>query len=286
MESFARRTLPFACFALAIIAATIWWQVYRLESPHALVVSFLNVGQGDAIFIESPTGRQVLIDGGPDASVLRELGGSMAWYDRHIDVVMATHPDADHIAGLVDVLQRYSVDYIFTNGATKNTGPAESLLLSVAHEGARELVARRGEVLDLGAGVRLTVLYPDRDVSQFKDTNDGSMVARLTYGDTAFLLTGDATQPVEDYLVYLDHEGLKSDVLKPGHHGSKTSSAPDFIGFVDPQYAVLSRGCTNRYGHPHAITLQTLARFKVTTLDTCKDGRVVFESDGKTVVRK
>src|SRR3989338_1211788 len=270
----------------------VWYAVFREDRSGVLTVSFLDVGQGDAIFIDAPSGRQVLIDGGPDRSVLRELGKILPWWDRSIDVVIATHPDADHISGLVDVLQRYRVENIFHPGVEKNTGPAESMLLSVASEGAQETIARRGQIIDLGstgspqaARAYIEILFPDRDVSRV-ETNTASIVARLVYGDTSFMLIGDSPQSIEGYLVTLDGSSLHSNVLKAGHHGSKTSSSELFVGFVGPEYAVFSRGCENRYGHPHAEVVALFKRFEIPALDTCTDGTVTFVSDGQTVVRK
>lgn len=246
-----------------------------------LTVTFLNIGQGDAIFIESPSGRQMLVDGGPDQSVLRELSARMHWYDKSIDVVIATHPDADHISGLVDVLQRYKVDYIFQPGIGKSTTQAESMLSSVSKEKGREVLARRGQVIDMGSGVTVEILHPDRDVSS-AETNEACIVARVRYGKTSFLLTCDAPSGVEKYLVALDPQSVKADVLKAGHHGSRTSSSELFVGTVAPTYGVFSRGCENRYGHPHTEVVSVFSKYNVKTLDTCY-GRVVFTSDGDTV---
>lgn len=270
---------------LFIIAAGIWHAVFLEDRRGFLTVSYFDVGQGDAIFIDAPSGRQVLIDGGPDRSVLRELGRVMPWYDRSIDVVIATHPDADHITGLVDVLQRYKVSYIFHPGVEKNTGPAESMLLSVAEEGAEEIYARRGQIINLGSGAYLEILFPDRDVSKL-ETNTASIVARLVYGDTSFMLTGDSPESIEKYLVQLDGKELKSNVLKAGHHGSDTSSSELFVGFVSPEYAIFSRGCDNRYGHPHADVVALFKRFEISTLDTCEEETIKIVSDGATVSPK
>ncbi len=118
------------------------------------------------------------------------------------------------------------------------------------------------------------------------ETNTGSIIARVVYGDTAFLLTGDSPKEVEQYLVRLDAEGLASNVLKAGHHGSRTSSGLAFLGFVGPEFGVFSRGCDNEYGHPHEEVRASFARFGIPTLDTCDDGRITFVSDGRKVVRK
>ena len=251
-----------------------------------LTVTFLDVGQGDAIFIDAPSGRQVLIDGGAiDGGVLRELSGVLPWYDRTIDVVIPTHPDADHIAGLIGVLARYEVEHIVYPGVEGDTDTARQLMAAIRREGASDSTARRGQVIDLGAGAHLEILWPERDVPGM-GTNDACTVARLVYGETAFMLPCDAPQTIEKYLVSLDGEALRADVLKAGHHGSDTSSAPLFVGFVDPRWVVYSRGCDNTFGHPSAATIATVQRFGIPALDTCEEGRITFVSDGREVRRK
>lgn len=251
-------------------------------------VSFLNVGQGDAIFIESPTHRQILIDGGKDGAVLRELGAVMPWWDRSIYVVVATHPDLDHIGGLIEVLKRYRVRNIFQSDVLGDTPQVRTLAEVIANEskhGAQLFSARRGQRIDIGGGAYIEILFPDRGVDRV-ETNTGSVILRVVYGDTSFLLTGDSPSAVEEFLVALDGKKLKSDVLKAGHHGSRTSSSLLFVGFVDPEYAVFSRSCDNTYGHPHREVRETFSRFNIAVKDTCVDGRITFETDGTTVVAK
>lgn len=272
-------------FALAILTLAIWLALLNREGSGILTVHFLDIGQGDSILIESPTGAQVLIDGGPSREVLRQLGEVMSWNDRSIDVVIATHPDADHVVGLVDVLQRYEVAYIFEPGVRHDAPHVEPLLASVANEGAQYLLARRGQRINIGGGAYIDILFPDRDVSTL-ETNTASIVARLVYGTTSFMLTGDSPSAIEKYLVRTDAKGLDSDVLKAGHHGSNTSTSQEFIDAVSPTYAVFSRGCDNTYGHPHADVVARLAAAAVATLDTCENGRVTFTSDGTTLERQ
>ena len=231
----------------------------------------------------------MLIDGGPNRSVLRELSKVMPWYDRTIDVVLATHPDADHIGGLPDVLSHYKVGLIIRSSVTDNGG-ADSVALEKSaaeegKEGAKRLTAMRGQIIDLGSGAYLEILFPDRPVPHI-DTNTGAIVARLVYGEASFMLTGDSPKEIESYLVKLDGDELHSDVLKAGHHGSRTSSGPLFVGFVGPVYTVFSRGCDNKSGHPHQEVIDLMAKFGIPTLDTCKEGTITFVSDGKTVVRR
>lgn len=283
-----RRSLQVKGIAILILLALtlcIWYAVLREGRHDLLTVSFLDVGQGDAVFIRAPGGRQVLVDGGPGSSVVRQLGRVMPWYDRSIDMLIATHPDADHVSGLIDVLARYDVTMIMRSSVQADTAPWKAFTGDAGKEGARLLDAVRGQVVELGGGARLEILFPDRAVANV-ETNTGCVVARLVYGATAFMLPCDTTADVERYLVQLDGANLKSDVLKAAHHGSRTSSSALFLGYVNPDYGVYSRGCDNSYGHPAQQTIDTFARFEIPTLDTCKEGTITFVSDGKIVVRK
>ena len=264
-----------ALLTLVLLVALVWWQVFNAQ-PTLLKVVFLDIGQGDSIYIEAPNGNQVLIDGGPGRQVLRALSSVMPWYDRSLDVVIATHPDADHIGGLPSVLERYQVAAVMDNGQPSNTGTYRAWQAAVAAEvkdGAQYLRARRGERFNLGAGISLDILYP-YDTPTGKDTNDGSIVARLTYGSQAFILTGDATIKVEQQLL-IAKTLLSAQVLKAGHHGSKTSSSPAFIKAVSPIYAIISAGKNNRYGHPHQITLDNLKAAQAQILRTDEEGSIV-----------
>jgi competence protein ComEC len=269
-----------------VIGALLVANVFALPwafPDRGLTVSFLNIGQGDSIFIESPTGVQMLVDGGPNTSVLRELGERLPFFDRSLDAVVETHPDKDHIAGLVDVLERYDVATFLEPGIPNDTSYSKALVAAVKKEPhVRDVLARRGMRLILGRGAYADILFPDRDVSGV-ETNTGSIVMHVVYGSTSFLLTGDSPQAIEKYLVSLNTGELASTVLKPGHHGSRTSSSPEYIAAVHPSYAVFSRGCDNSYGHPHKEVVDLLAAAHIPTLDTCKDGTVTFRSDGKTL---
>lgn len=273
---------------LLAVSAVIWGAVLRESRHGVLTVSFLDVGQGDSILIESPSGLTALIDGGPTAGVLREIGKQMPWYDRSIDVVIPTHPDADHITGLIDVLERYKVSNIIQSsveGDTATWRTLEDLIREHAQKGTRVITADRGQIIDLGSGAYLEVLSPDREVPDL-ETNTGCVVTRLVYGNTAFMLPCDAPQAIEKYLTSVDGADLHSNVLKAGHHGSKTSSNPLFLGFVNPNFAVYSRGCDNMYGMPHKETIATYKAFDIPTLDTCTMGTIVFTSDGQRVMLK
>ncbi len=253
--------------------------------PAQLCVVFLDVGQGDAIFIQSPSGKQMLIDTGRDSSVLRGLGDVMSFSDRDIDYVLVTHPDADHIGGLAEVLDRFEVKEVIRTENESDSGLWNTSERKIETEGAGVSMARRGQRIDLGGGVRLEILFPDIDPVDL-DSNTASIVARLIYGDTAFMLTGDSPKSIEEYLVLVEGEHLRSDVLKAGHHGSRTSTSEMFLAEVDPNYAIISSGKDNSYGHPHLEVTDALFNHGVETFNTADDGAVVFWSDGKLVYKK
>ncbi len=269
---------------LALLNFFVWYAVLAEERAGVLTVSVLDIGQGDAIFIEAPNGNQILLDGGPDGKVLRRLGERMPFYDRSIDMLVVSNPDKDHIAGFIDVLRRYEVGRVMEPGTVSETAVYRELKNEIEKEKAEKVLARRGMrlVLDGQNGVFLEILFPDRDVSELS-TNNGSIVVRLIYGETSFLLTGDSPKAVESYLVSLDGPRLKSDVLKVGHHGSKTSTGEMFLGYVSPKYAVISSGENNKYGHPHQETTDTLQKFNVPYWNTATASTIVFKSDGEGI---
>lgn len=283
------RPLTFALVILLFILLAIVL-LYRAfdtgNKEQFLQVTFLDVGQGDATFIESPSGAQVLIDGGRDASVLRGLTKTMGYFDRDIDMVMATHPDSDHISGLIDVLKRYTVHTIVMTENESDTPVYHALLESIAQEGATVVYARRGQVFDLGMGVKgsttLSVLFPDHDPRGL-ESNTSSIVAQLQYGQIEFMLTGDSPQAIEEYLVSGLGSVLESEVLKAGHHGSRTSSSELFVSQVQPAIAVISAGKDNAYGHPHIEVTDLFSKHGVITKNTADFGSIFLESNGAQV---
>jgi competence protein ComEC len=263
----------------------IWYAIFAEDRNDILTVAFLDVGQGDAIFIEAPNGNQVLIDGGPNKSVLRQLSKIMPFYDRSIDAILATHPDKDHIGGLADILERYEVDLFLDSGLEGESSAYNELLRLTEINAITRIDAKRGMVIVLDDEVFLNILFPDRDVSGV-ESNTASIIAQLIYGDVKFILTGDSPKATEEYLVMLDEKKLESDVLKVGHHGSKTSTAIPFLGLVSPSFAVVSAGADNQYGHPHKEVLEELNQFGAAILSTQDKGTIIFESDGENLMVK
>jgi competence protein ComEC len=275
------------CIIGFLLLATIivWYEVY-INRQHDLRFVMLDIGQGDALYIEAPNGNQVIIDGGPGDALLGQLSKVMSPFDRSVDMIINTNPDKDHFEGFIPLLDRYSVGAFLESGtdASKNSLWNE-LVQKLKDKNVPDIIVKRGQRIDLGDDVYIDVLFPDRDASGMAH-NDGSLVAKLVYKNTSVMLTGDSTQNIEKYLISLGGSDLKADILKVGHHGSKTSTSVEFVKAVHPDVALISAGKDNMYGHPNKETLDTLGKYKVPYLVTMNEGLIEFDSDGQTFLRK
>ena len=261
-------------------------QLSATRADGMLHVHVLDVGQGDAILVVTPQGRQALIDGGPDPRVtLVTLGQHLPPGDRSLDVVVATHLDSDHAGGLIGVLDRYDADMVMQGPISAESAlfhQWQSALDQHEHPAVR---VRAGHRVQLDSGIVMEVLHPPAGKIPSRvdpNTNNLSVVIRLTYGEVSFLLTGDVEQDVERYLVDTRGEGLRSDVLKVAHHGSHSSTSPSFLRVVSPESAVISAGIENRYGHPHEEVVDRLGTMigDESVFITARDGAVEYITDG------
>lgn len=260
-------------------------QVITLLQSTELQVVFLNVGQGDAIWIQAPNGKEVLIDAGPNQTTLAELSKVKSFFDRTIDFIMITHSDKDHIGGFPEIFERYTITNVIESEISSPTIIDKTVTSSIEQERATKIIARAGEriVLDPKNGVVIDVLFPDQK-TQGWETNEASLIVKLSYGSNSFLLTGDAPAEVEDFLVQIYGSQLQSDVLKLGHHGSKTSTSDAFITTVQPDIAIVSAGLGNRYGHPHPEVIERAENANVQVLETAQQGSITCRSNGVRVV--
>ncbi|MCC6520999.1 MBL fold metallo-hydrolase [Candidatus Nomurabacteria bacterium] len=272
---------------VTVVGVVVYAVPQTLPASNALEVTFLDVGQGDAILIEAPNDVDVLIDGGRTKKILDLLSAELPFGDDTIDVVIATHPDADHVGGLPFVLDTYTVDKVFEPGVSSSTQTYQAFQSRIRDKKIERILARRGMriVLDAEKNIVLDILYPDRDTTGW-ETNEASIVARLSYGTTSFLLTGDSPIEKELYLVKHDGIALQSSVLKLGHHGSKTSSSESFLKTVAPLYTIISAGKNNSYGHPHPSVLSRLTQLHIPYLETSKMGSIRFVTDGVTLIQE
>ncbi|MBP6948779.1 MAG: MBL fold metallo-hydrolase [Candidatus Pacebacteria bacterium] len=253
--------------------------------PQKLRVSFLDVGQGDAILIQTPSGKQMLIDGGVSNSVMSKISDKMFYFDKDIDVLVATHPDADHITGLIPVLEKYFVGTIITSPLTGETSISRDLDQHILKEGSSVHVAKGGDEINFHDGVIAYVVYPltSSAGSIVKDTNDVSVSVVVVYGDHSFLLTGDLSTYKESEL-FLQKIPEPVTVYKAGHHGSKYSSGETLLSYIKPEYVVISAGRDNSYGHPHNETVERIKKFSKEIISTIDRGTITFVTDGKTII--
>jgi competence protein ComEC len=274
-----------ALAGIAIVAILV--VAWGLSQPDGkLHVSFLDVGQGDATFIRTPSGRQILIDGGVLPSVINDhLGRQIPFWDRDIDIVVATHPDADHVAALPGVFDRYRVGRLITNGQEAEEQSYRALLAAAAANEVPIHPATAGEVIAIGDGVRLEILNPSSPQPLAPDPlsdNDNSVAIRLLYGDFSLLLTGDAGETSEQEMLSAGRP-LASLVYHAGHHGARTSNTAAFVEAVRPKYMVVSAGEGNRFGHPHEEVLQRAADVGAAVLRTDALGTIEVISDGRAL---
>ncbi len=293
-----------------VVAILVWLAVFSLQGSGLLEVNFFDIGQGDSIFIETPEKIQILIDGGPDAKILEKLGKEMPFWDRTIDMAILTHPDPDHLNGIIEVLKRYKIKEIIYTGVVPEDLKQKGVDI-IEKSKAEKVIARAGQRIDLGqtpldskhltGQVYIDILYPFEDITgqKFSDFNQTSIVCRLVYGKISFLLTGDAPKSVEYQLLAREDScrdlciredscpnsckfaTLNSDVLKVGHHGSKTSTSDYFLKAVSPEIAVISVGKDNKFGHPNEEVLDILSQQNIRTVRTDLIGDIKIISNGE-----
>jgi len=253
------------------------------EKDGLLKIYFFDVGQGDAIFIEAPNGNQVLIDGGPNNTVVQKLGETMPFYDKDIDLVVLTHSDADHITGLIKVLERYEVENIIYSNIVRKSSLYDAWQEAVAKEGANVIDPVIGELVDLGNGVTLTILHPAESLEGkvMNKVNNESVVLMLKYGENEILLSGDIEAKTERQIILSGAE-FDADVLKVAHHGSKTSTTGEFLYEVLPQVAIIQVGAKNRYGHPTQEVLKRLDDYDIKYYRNDLAGDIKVISDGES----
>lgn len=264
-------------FSISLISVIF---LISLLQPAKLKVSFLDIGQGDAILIQTPSGHEMLIDGGPSNVVLARMSEQMNYFERDLDVVIATHGDADHVTGLIPVIEKYDVKRVVRSPIKSKTGVFEDLEARIEREGADVRIGKRGDEIDFGDGVIAYVLYPNDKISSSADTNDASVSVVIRYGEHSFLLSGDLTSKYEAQLIG-DKLPKHVTVHKAGHHGSKTSSGEHLLTYIKPEYSVISAGKENKYGHPNPEAIARLEKYAKEILSTIDRGTITFASDGR-----
>ena len=277
------RTVFICLGSVAVLG--IWYLFSIPQKPLAPSVTMLDIGQGDSFLIQSIEGSRMLIDGGPtDNSVLSELAKKIPANDTYISIVVATHPDADHIGGLTEVLKRYHVGMFLTEDVQTDTQTEKTLLQTIADEHIPAYYVRHGMHIVFNDEMHFDVLFPDRSTKEWVQTNPASIVGKLFIGKRTVLFTGDSPISIEKYLLQTIPNILKSDILKLGHHGSKYSSSVEYLKAVAPSLALISAGIDNKYGHPNPDTLARLKTLNIPYVSTQDHGTVTFTTDGNTWV--
>lgn len=271
---------------MLVVANLFVWK--EITKGGVLQVMFFDVGQGDAIFIETPYAHQILIDGGSDSQTTNKLGKVMPFWDRTLDLVILTHPDKDHIAGLIDVLKEYKVENVLWTGVEKDTKlfeKWEQVLEEESKEGARVGIAHAPQkvVWSKSKSSFIDILYPLENLQGENppDTNNTSLVSKLVFGNASFLLPGDISYKTEKSLL-AEGINLRADILKVAHHGSKFSSARPFLAAASPELAVIEVGRENRYGHPTQEVIERFEELQIPILRTDQNGDILIRSDGKS----
>ena len=272
------------CTAVAL--TVYWWTVLVFPElgrskgeKEEMKLYFLDVGQGDAVLIETPNKERILVDAGKGIKVLNKLSEHIPNYIRNIEVAILTHPDADHIGGFPYVFNRYEVETIIHSFVKKDTSIYKKTMKAVEEEGANVFSVDRPYTFSID-GIDISILWPiGREVHE---ANAASITVLLQYGETDILLTGDAPIAVEEKLLELFGEILKDiEVVKAGHHGSKTATSEHLLDATTPDIIVYSAGKNNSYGHPHEQVYERVKEYErkhkkeVVSLET-KDGTVVL----------
>ena len=275
---------------VCLIGAMVFtWYVVFQESREGLLVQVFDVGQGDSIFIQAENGNQILIDGGPGDAVLAQLGNVLPFYDRTLDMIVLTHPDADHLDGLVEVVKRYKPKVVLETGVLHDTAQYGEWRSYIESHGIPVIHAQAGEKFYVSEYLTMEVLSPfhGQEGEKPKQVNQTSVVLRMDYGETSFLFTGDIESKVERMLAMAQREAVDVDVLKVAHHGSKTSSTEEFLKAVTPDVALVSVGRNNRYGHPAPEVLDRFRNLGIPVKRTDMAGALTLQAfpDGTYVIR-
>jgi beta-lactamase superfamily II metal-dependent hydrolase len=276
-------------YFLGIACATLLGSIYFYEHVHTtntLQISFIDVGQGDGMLIRTPSNKYIVVDGGISTQTLSYVQEALPYFSKTLDIVIATHPDADHITGLIPLLSYYNVHHIVISPAQSETATFTNLMDAVYKEesgGAEVHTGNRGDSIDLSDGVTITIVHPKSEVWHGEETNDESVTTLLTYGERTFLLTGDLPSTYEGDIVRSGTVPRNITVLKAGHHGSKYSSSDIFLQYLHPEYTIISAGKNNRYGHPNPEALGRIQKVTDQILSTIDYGTITFSTDGRNL---
>lgn len=277
MNKFLNKAILIGSFSLLLLGAITSFQ-FSFFNDGKLHFVVCDVGQGDGIFIRTPKGADILIDGGPDESILSCLTNHMPFWDRNIELVILTHPHSDHLTGLLAVLKRYNVSYFYKGGREdKNSNQLTELEKLLKEKGLAIKSLSQGDKFNFKDKVLFTTLWPIKEHAFNADENDQSVVELLSFGDFQTLLTGDLEAS------YINKIQIKEpiEILKIPHHGSKTGTTKEMLQKINPGLAIISVGKNNRYHHPAGETLKIIKDLNINVLRTDLNGEIEIITDGK-----
>ena len=277
MEEWLRNNKFKLIFNSLIVSNIIIWSFFFSLPDHKLHLKVYDVGQGDAIFIRSAGGFRILVDGGPSNQVVEYLGDDLPFYSKSIDLVILTHPQADHLTGLVEVVKRYNIKTLWISDAKNETRVFSEWKAVLEEADIDPVIVSQGDKLLLPDGTEIQVLSPRKEMVG-QDVNAASVVILVSYGDFDALLTGDADRQVQPYTGNEGHV----EVFKVPHHGAEESINQNFVATLSPEVSVISVGAKNKYGHPNQNVIRFLENLGSKVYRTDKNGTTEIVSDGKS----
>jgi competence protein ComEC len=265
---------PITLFVLLTIFFALGYTLLQPKSGGNLKLTFLDVGQGDAILATIYNSQNILIDGGPNDSVVTKLDREIPFYAHRLKAVVLTHPHADHVSGLITVANKYQIEKVYMSGVTHTAPEYLSFLETLKKQNVPVQIVKAGDNLDFAEGIKLGFLYPLTIMKNktVENLNNNSVITRLSWGKSSAIFMGDLETEGQDQLL-ASGQNVKSDIIKISHHGSKDSINPKFLSAVDPKYAIISVGRDNPFGHPSKDMLSLLV------------GRIVYRTDYDSNIR-
>ncbi|WP_040012680.1 ComEC/Rec2 family competence protein [Peptoanaerobacter stomatis] len=264
---------------LTSIIYTLYQKLQDIYNPSStLQVHFIDVGQGDSTLIITPDKKTILIDAGDEQHSSRTTGYIKSQGIEKLDLVIATHPDADHIGGMDKIIKNFDIGMFSMPLVSKDTKQYKEIKKELKNKKLKNKPLYTGDGLSIGKDIKLQILSPQKNKT-YSDTNEYSIVARLLYKEVSFLFMADATMENEIAIIN-DFDDIRADVLKLGHHGSSTSTSDYFLGKVNPSIGVISCGKNNKYGHPHKEVMNLLKKYNIMIFRTDEQGSIVLKSDG------
>jgi competence protein ComEC len=270
--------MRFVLYGLLVCTIFLYTQSAILPGS-GLIIRVCNTGQGDAVLLRTPSGKIIAIDGGPNQDVLMDLGEFMPWFNRTIELMVLTHPDADHITALPNILRRYNVQNVLMTGVEHHSGRHNELIDLLATKNVNIITPKAGQVFDFGDGAILRTIWPKNDIFGTKpdQPNNTSIVLQAEFNNQSMLLTGDIEHETETEILASGQQ-IRSTYIKVPHHGSTTSSSTGFLIAVQPAMAIISAGVDNKFGHPHQVVVDRYAALHIPIWNTASQGdfEVVF----------